>query len=96
MPPVSTTNGGDLRRVTRCLEPVVDRGADRSAADRRLARAMMTGDQEQHAFVARDRLLQRAVDGTPRTVEAHPVKVDNAIGLDSAAAEAPVPIAVES
>ena len=38
---------GDPRRVARRREPVVDRGADSPALDRRLARPRVAGDQQQ-------------------------------------------------
>ena len=90
-----SANGGDVAGMARCREPVVDRPADRPTAQRRLAGTLMTGDQENHALAQLRRDVERAVDRTPSAVEAHSVKIDDAIGLDASAAEAPIPAAVE-
>jgi hypothetical protein len=86
---------GNVPRMPRRVEPVVDGRADRAAADRRLARAVMAGDEENDPVAARDRLIERPVDRPPGGVEAHAVQVDDAIGLDTAGAEPPVPRRVE-
>ncbi len=62
----------------------MNRGADPAALDRRLARPMMTGDEEDDALIPRDRLLQATVDGLPRGVEGQAVKVEDPLGLDGA------------
>lgn len=95
MTSMGAAHRGNLRRMMRCIEPVVNRGAYRSAADRRLARAVMAGDQEHDPLAPRDRLLECAVNRLPGSIEAHPVKVDDAVGFDGAAAQPPVPAAVE-
>ena len=61
------------------------------ALDRRLAGPMMAGDEQHDAVAARDRLLERAVDRAPGAVEVHAVKVEDAVGLDSAASAAAGP-----
>ena len=65
------------------------------APDRRLAGALMAGDQQHDPLAARDRLLQRRGRSPPRAVEVHPVQVDDAVGLDARRARSPVPAAVE-
>ena len=72
-------------RMARCRQPVVNRGADAAPLDRRLAGPVMAGDQQHHAFAARDRLLKAAIDGRPRRVEIHPVQIEHAIRLDRSA-----------
>jgi hypothetical protein len=95
MSPVSASNGGNSRCMTRCREPVVDRGADLAALDRRLSRAMMTGDQQHDALAAGDGVAKPAVDRPPRAVEGHAVEVEDSVGLDNAVTQPPVPAAVE-
>src|SRR5690349_32811 len=92
---MSGADGGDFAGVARGCEPIVDRGADGAAADRRLARALVAGDQEDKAIAARNRLLERTIDRTPCAVEAHSVEVDDAVGLHASAPQATVPAAVE-
>jgi hypothetical protein len=63
----------------------MDRRADRAAPDRRIAGAMMAGDKQHDALAAPDGLLKAVVDCPPRRVEAHSMKIENAIRLDGAA-----------
>jgi hypothetical protein len=65
MTAVSAPDGSDFVGVARGCEPVVDRGADPPALHRRVARAMVTGDQEDDALTAADRLLETALDCGP-------------------------------
>jgi hypothetical protein len=81
MAPMSASNRGDRARMARSREPVVDGGADLAALDRRIARTVMPGDQQDHAVASRDRLLQAAIDRLPGTVERHPVKIERAVGI---------------
>ena len=73
----------------------MDRGADSAALDRRVAGAVVAGDQKEDPLAGRDRPLERAVDCPPRRVEVHSVEVEHSVGLDRAAAQPPVPAAVE-
>jgi hypothetical protein len=91
MPPVSAANRRDLGGMARGVKPVVDRRSDSSSLDGWVAGAVMSGDQQQHAISAVDRRFERAVDRTPGLVEAHAVQVEDAVGLDGARAEPPVP-----
>jgi hypothetical protein len=59
----------------------VDGGPDLAALDRRIARAVMPGNQQNHTVSSRDRLLQAAIDRLPGTVERHPVKIERAVGI---------------
>jgi hypothetical protein len=93
---MSGPDGGDIGRVSRRGEPVVHRRPDRSAPDRRLARAVMAGDEEHQPLSPRNRLVERSIDRTPGTVEAHPVKVDDMVRSDRPAAEPAIPATVES
>jgi hypothetical protein len=60
--PVRIPDRGYVFRVTGRGEPVVNGGPDLAALDRRLARTVMTRNQEKHAFAARDRQVDAAVD----------------------------------
>ena len=95
MTPVSAAHRGDISGVARRGEPVVDRSADAPAFDRRVARAVVAGDQKQHAVAGKNRLLEPAVDRLPGGVEGQAVKIERPVGLDRAGAQAPVPAAVE-
>jgi hypothetical protein len=62
------------------------RSTDGSSPDGRIARPVMAGDEQHDALAAADGLLKTAVDRSPSRVEAHSMKIENAIGLDHAAA----------
>ena len=57
--PMSAADGGDFGRMTRRGEPVVDRGADPAALDRRSAWPVVAGDQQQ-TCARRRRSIARA------------------------------------
>jgi len=95
MTSVSASDGGDIRGMARCGEPVVDGGADTPALDRRIAGPVMAGNQEQDPIAGRNRLIEAAVDRLPRAIKVHPVEVEGAIGHNRAAFETTVPAAVE-
>jgi hypothetical protein len=88
-------NHRDFACVSRSREPVMHRSTDRTAPDRRLSGALMTGNQQDNPLSVGDRLIERSVDCAPGAVESHSVKVDDAIGSDRTAAETPVPAPVE-
>jgi hypothetical protein len=79
--PVGAAHCGDPGCVARSGKPVVNRGADFASLDRRLARAMMTGDQEHDAVAAVDRPLKGVVDRLPGTVESHSVQIERTVWL---------------
>lgn len=91
MTPVGGADRGDGGGVTRCREPVVDRGADLAALDRRFARSVVTGDQKDDALASGNGALEPAVDRRPRAVEGEAVKVEDAVGLNDAGVKATVP-----
>ena len=95
MPPVRAADCGDVGSMTGDRKPVVNCSADRAAPDRRLARAMMAGDQEDDAIAVGNRAIELPVDRAPCAIEGHSVQIDDAIGLDTAAAETLVPTAIE-
>ena len=95
MPAMGAAHRGNGVRMARNGEPVMDCGADAAALHRRLARAVVTGDQQHDASTTVDCAIQGAIDGVPGTMEAHAVKVEGHVGLDIAGAEAAVPSAVE-
>ena len=73
----------------------MDRRPDRPAADGRIAWPVMAGDEQHDAVIPSNRLLKTAVYSAPCAVQAHPMKVENAVGLDRAVAQSPIPAAVE-
>src|SRR5690349_12187303 len=81
--------------MARSGKPVVDGRADLAALERRVARAVMPGDQQHDALALVNRPLERAVDRAPGRVEVHSVQVDNAVRLDRTGAELSVPAGVE-
>lgn len=95
MAPVRAAYGGDIRSVPRGSEPVVDCCANTASLDRRFARTMMAGDQQQDAIAAGYCLLEAPVDGCPSAIEVHPVEVEHAVGLDGAAAQPLVPASIQ-
>lgn len=95
MPAMSAPNGRNFARMSRCREPIVNRGANGSSADRRLARSMVAGDEEQDPVAPRDRLLERAIDCSPGAIEAQSMEVDNTVRLERTALQAPVPASIE-
>ena len=94
--PMRAANRGDLPRMARRRQPVVDRGADPPALDRRLARAGVAGDQQQRpgrrAAIACSSARSIAVQARSRL---WPWRSSDPVGLDRAGAEPPVPAAVE-
>jgi formyltetrahydrofolate synthetase len=55
---VRASDGGDVTGMAASGEPVVNGSADTSALNRRLARTMVAGNQQNHPVTARDRLLE--------------------------------------
>jgi len=96
MAPVRTAHGSNVRCMPRSGKPVVDRGPNAPARDRRLAWPMMAGNEQDNAVTGINRLLENAVDRAPRGVERHPVQVKHPVGLGLARAEPAVPARVES
>jgi len=95
MAPVRTANGGNARRLPRSGKPIVNGRADAAALDRRLARPVMTGNEQDEPVASVNCLLETAVDRAPGAVEGHPVEVEHPIGLGRARPEPPVPARVE-
>jgi len=92
---VSAADRRNIRSVARGGQPVVDGRSDGAAADRRLAWAVMAGDEQDHPVASGDRLLERAVDRAPRAIEAQSMKVDDPVRLDRTFAKAAIPGRVE-
>src|SRR5260221_8319230 len=89
------THRGNRTRMPRRGQPVVHRGPDFAPLYRRIARAVMTGDQQQHTLAAGDRLIEPAVDRRPGAVEVQTVKVEHAIGIGTPPGEFTIPATVE-
>ena len=95
MPAMGTANGGNAAGMAGRCKPVVDGGTNPSPLDRRVARPMMPGDQQQDTVAGRNRSFQGDVDRVPCPVEVHAMKIDNPVRLDRALAQCLVPAAVE-
>ena len=95
MTPVSAPDRSNLRGMARCRQPIVDCGTDAPALNRRLAPAMMAGDQQDDAVASKDRLLEASVDRRPCAIEVQAMEVDRDIGLDIAASQTLVPTPIE-
>src|SRR5437868_2209631 len=93
---VGAANRGDQARVPRRREPIVNGGPDFAALDRRIARTMVTGNQQHNALAAGDRLLEPAVDCSPRGVEREAVQIEHPIGLDRSRTKPAVPARIEA
>ena len=92
---VRSSNGDDPRGVAGRREPVSHRCANPSARDWRITGPRVSGDQEHHPLFLRDRLLEPAVDGAPRSIEIVSVQVDHPVRRQRAVAKTPVPASVE-
>jgi hypothetical protein len=57
MASVGATDGGNARGVPRSGEPVMHRGPDLPALNRRLAGAVVPGNQQKDSFTSVNRLL---------------------------------------
>ena len=95
MPLVSCSDGSNVAGMSRCREPVMDGGPDGAPPHRKLAGSLVPGDQQQEALASRYCPVERSIDCPPRTIEAHSMKIDDAVGLDRSIAQAPIPAAVE-
>ena len=91
MAAMSTADGGDSHSVARRRKPVVDGGANPPALDWRIARPSMAGNQKEHPFTVNKRLFKCAINGLPGALQVMAVEIDNAVGLDRAGKELPVP-----
>ena len=95
MTPVRPPDGSDVSGVSRSGEPIVHGRPDFAPLHGRFTRPMMAGDQQQDAFTAVNGLIQPPIDCIPCAVEAHPVKIEHAIGLDVAGSQPAVPTSVQ-
>ena len=84
MPTMGAADRGDVPGMAGNCQPIVHSGSDSAPDERWVAAALMTGNQQDHSIVLRDRALQRPVDGLPGPVEAMAMEVEDAIGLDPA------------
>jgi hypothetical protein len=95
MATMSCADGSNFAGVPRCSKPVMDCGPNGAPLDRHIARSLVPGDQQQKAIASRYCPVERSVDCLPGTIEAHSMKIDDAIGLDGSVTKAPIPAAVE-
>jgi len=95
MPPMGAAHGRDIARMARRGEPVVDGSADRASANWRLAGSLVTRNEKNDALLVRHRLVERAVDCTPGSIEGHSMKIDDPVRFELSAREPPVPASVE-
>ena len=95
MASVRVPDRGDIRRVARRFEPVMHRRPNPPALDRRIARPVMPGDQQQHAIAASDCLFETAIDCLPRGVEIQAMEVEHTIRINRTGAKSFVPASVQ-
>lgn len=95
MTPVRSSDGSDVFGMSRSGEPIVHGRPDFSPLHGRFAWPMMAGDQQQDSFTAVNRLIESAIDCIPCAIEAHPVEIEHAIGLDIAGSQSAVPTSVQ-
>ena len=77
--PMSAADCCDIAAHGARPQPVVDRGTDGAAPNRRLAGPMVAGNQEKDSLALRDRMFQVPVDRAPGAIERHSVKVDDPV-----------------
>lgn len=92
---VCAPDRGDISSVPRSGEPVVNRGPNLAALDRRFAGPMVAGDEQENPLITANRKRQSTVDRVPRAVEIHSVEIKYPVRLDIARSEPPVPSPVE-
>jgi hypothetical protein len=92
---VRGSNRGNPRSMARRCKPVVNRGADSTTLDGRLACPSMTGNQQNDAFIARNRPLQRNVDRIVGAVEIVTVEIERPVRANRPRLQPAVPPAVE-
>ena len=84
VPGVGSTNSGDPGSVARGAKPVMDRRPDLATLDGRLARSVVTGDEQDEAIPGIFGTFKRKVDRSPGAVEGVAVEIDDAVGLKGA------------
>src|SRR5437868_2418565 len=95
MPRVRSADGSNLGGVPRGCEPVVNGRTNPAALDRRLAWAVMAGNQQYDAVPSHNCLVEPAIDRRPSAVEVLAVQIDHPVGCNRAGPELPVPGPVE-
>lgn len=95
MTPVRPSDRSDVSGVSRSAEPIMHGRPDFSSLHGRFAWAMMAGDQQQDSLTAVNRPIESPIDCIPCAIEAHPMKIEHAIGLDIAGSQTAVPSSVQ-
>jgi hypothetical protein len=70
-------------------------GPDPASRKWRIALPLMPGNQQKHPVASIDGALQRPIDRLPSAIEAMSMKIECAIRLYPAAAQAPIPAAIQ-
>lgn len=96
MTSVGAADRSDRAGVARCREPVVNRGPDAAALNRRFSRTVMASDQKDNSLAPADGLLKPAIDCVPRGIEGQAVKIEDTVRLDRAGTKAAIPARVQS
>ena len=73
----------------------MNRSSDPASLNRRLARPMMTRNQQHDPLTPRDRIFEGPVDRRPGAIQVHSMEVEHSIGLDRATTQSPIPASVE-
>lgn len=91
---MSAPDCGDGAGVPRSGEPMLDRGTNPPANERRIALTPMPGDEQYQPVTAGNRLLETAIDRPPGGIEAMPVQIDHPVRRDGALRQSPIPAAI--
>lgn len=95
MAPMGAPNGGNARGMARCRQPVMHGSPYSTSLERRLATALMAGDQQHHAVAGACCPIEPSIDRLPGSIEAVAVQVEDHVGFDPPRGKAPVPAAVK-
>lgn len=95
MATVGAPDCGNPRRMAGSRQPVVHRGANPAAFQRRFALALMPSDQQQNPVSGGDRPLQSTVNRLPCAIQAVAMQIQRAVRLDPARTKSSVPAAVK-
>ena len=95
MATVGAPHCGNPRRMAGSRQPVVHRGANPAAFQRRFPLALMPRDKQQYPVSGGNRPLQSAVNRLPCAIEAVAMQIQRPVRLDPARPKSPVPAAVE-
>ena len=71
------------------------RSADPAAVQRRIALALMAGDEEQNPFATGNCALKRTIDRDPCSIQSVAMQVEDSVWLDLSGTKPPIPAAIQ-